>query len=329
MKKKVIAALGIVILAIALGFALRPKSFDRQFHKVMDNLDSYILKGDMEITKGEDIKSYAVEVGYQKMDEVEMFKVSLLDKALNQEQIILRNEQGVFVVTPALNQIFKFEGDWPLNSPKPYLLQSMVQFVDDENAEIEKQEDGYVITTPVVYPNNKSYAKQKMLFDKDANIQWVEIYNQDENAELRIQFHTVDYNKEIAADYFAAPTSMEKPTSTTMVSEADLPLYPSAVFDAQLSGKSVMNNNGVTKHILEFSGAKNFTVVENIRTGSDTTQTVIMPGQMMDVLDVVGFYDGNRLSAMANGIEYTVFSDDLDPEEMMSVINSMQVAVMK
>lgn len=329
MKKKVIAALGIVILAIALCFALKPKSFDKQFNKVMNNLDSYILKGDMEITKGEEIKTYAVEVGYQKADENELFKVSLMDKELNQEQIILRNDQGVFVITPALNQIFKFEGDWPLNSPKPYLLQSMVQFANDENAQIEKSDEGYVITTPVVYPNNKNYVRQEMLFDKDANIRHVTIYNQDDNAELKLQFHTVDYNKEIAADYFVAPTSIEKPTALSQISEDDLPLYPSAVFDAQLSGKSEMNTNGVTKHILEFSGAKNFTVVENVRSSSETTQTVIMPGVMMDVLDIVGFYDGNRLSAMANGIEYTVFSDDLDPEEMMAVINSMQVAVMK
>jgi len=329
MKKKVIAGLGIVILVIALCFALKPKSFDKQFNRVMKDMNSYILKGDMEITKGEDIKTYAVEVGYKKVDENDLFKVSLLDKELNQEQIILRNTEGVYVVTPSLNQIFKFEGDWPLNSPKPYLLQSMVEFVNGEAAEITKNEDGYIIATPVVYPNNKNFVKQEMQFDKDANIVWVQIYNTDGSVELKIVFHTVEYNKEISDDYFAAPTSMEKPTTTNNVSEADLPLYPSAVFDAQLSGKSEMNTNGVQKHILEFSGAKNFTVVENIRSGVEATQTVIMPGEMVDALDVIGFYDGNRLSAVVNGVEYTVFSDDLGPEEMMSVINSMQVAVMK
>ena len=45
------------------------------------------------------------------MDDNQLFKVSLFDKNLNQEQILLRNEEGVFVVTPSLNQIFKFEGD--------------------------------------------------------------------------------------------------------------------------------------------------------------------------------------------------------------------------
>ena len=79
MKKKIIAGLGIIVLAVALCFALKPKSFEKQFTKVMENMDSYILKGDMEITKGEDIKTYALEVGYQKNDTNDYFKVSLLD----------------------------------------------------------------------------------------------------------------------------------------------------------------------------------------------------------------------------------------------------------
>lgn len=330
MKKKVIAGLGIVILVVALCFTLKPKSFDQEFESVMSDMNTYILKGDMEITKGEDVKTYAVEVGYQKVDETDYFKVSLLDKELNQEQIILRNAEGVFVITPSLNQVFKFEGDWPLNSPKPYLLQSMMSFVLDENAEISKEAEGYVVKTPVVYPNNKEYTKQEMLFDEAANIKWVQIYNQDDTLQLKILFNSVEYNKEIPDGYFTAPASLEKPASSSNVTDEDLPLYPSAVFESQLTGKSDMSaNDGVKKHILEFTGEKNFTVVESIRKSAASTQTVIMPGEIIDSLDVVGFYDGNQLSAVYNGIEFTIFSDDLGPEEMMSVINSMQVAVMK
>ena len=60
----------------------------------------------------------------------------------------------------------------------------------------------------------------------------------------------------------------------------------------------------------------------------EKTQTVIMPGQMIDVLDMVGFYDGNHVSAIYDNVEFTVFSEDLSPDEMMCVITSMQVAVM-
>lgn len=329
MKTKVIAALGIAVLAIALCFTLRPKSFDKQFDKTMNDMDSYILEGDMEITKGEDVKSYALAVGFQKVEESDYFKVSLTDKELNQEQIILRNAEGVFVITPTLNQVFKFEGDWPLNSPKPYLLQSMVEIVNGDEAEITKEEDGYLVSSPVVYPNNKNYVKQELMFDKDAQIKWLQIYNQDNNTELKIVFHKVAYNDAIKEDYFTAPTTLETPSSANPITEADLPFYPSAVFDAQLSNKSTLENDGIVKHMLEFSGEKSFTVIENVRKQAETTQTVIMPGEIVDSVDIFGFYDGNRMSAIYNGVEFTIFSDDLGPEEMMSVITSMQVAVMK
>lgn len=329
MKTKIIAGIGIVILALGLLFALKPKSFDKEFEKTMNDMSSYVLQGDMEITKGEDVKTYSLEVGYQKVDDNDYFKVSLLDKELNQEQVILRNAEGVFVITPSLNQVFKFEGDWPLNSPKPYLLQSMVDIINQENTEISKESDGTKISSDVVYPNNKNFIRQEMLFDKNLKVQWLQIFNKDNNPELKIVFSKADYNCDLDKNYFTAPTNIDANVSSTLISDEDLPLYPAQIFDANLSGKSMMSSNGVVKHILEFSGERDFTVVESVREKTDQTQTVLMPGEIIDALDVIGFYDGNQLSAIVNGVEYTVFSDELAPEEMMSVINSMQVAVMK
>ena len=122
MKKKYILIGSIVIVVLICLFLFRPKSFEKKADSVFNDLTSYTLKGEMEINKGEDIKNYIMEVNYKKMDDNQLFKVSLFDKNLNQEQILLRNQEGVFVVTPSLNQIFKFEGDWPLNSPKPCLM---------------------------------------------------------------------------------------------------------------------------------------------------------------------------------------------------------------
>ena len=90
-----------------------------------------------------------------------------------------------------------------------------------------------------------------------------------------------------------------------------------------------MKVNGEVKHVLEYHGDKNFTVVETKKEVPKDTQTVIMPGEMIDAMDVVGFYDGNHMSVVYDGVEFSVFSDELGPEEMMEVINSMQVAVMK
>ena len=42
------------------------------------------------------------------------------------------------MITPSLNQIFKFEGNWPTNSLKPYLLQSMGEIMDQDGVQVEK-----------------------------------------------------------------------------------------------------------------------------------------------------------------------------------------------
>lgn len=328
MKAKIIAGLGIVVLVIALVVSIRPKSFDSQFEKTMKHMDSYILHGDMEITKGEDIKTYAVEVGYQKGDS-ELFKVTLTDKQLNQEQVILRNDGGVFVITPSLNQVFKFEGDWPMNSPKPYLLQSISDIVSGDDAVIDKKDDGYLVTSKVSYPNNTNFDHEEIMFDKDAVVKWLQIYNADNAVQLKIVFDKADYNTTIKDSYFEKPATLDSKTSSTTISDADLPLYPVQVFDSKLNTVSTLETGTQKQHVLEYTGEKNFTVVESLRKVSETTQTVLVSGEMVDSLDVVGFYDGNHMSVIYGGVEYTVYSQELAPEEMMQVINSMQVAVMK
>lgn len=328
MKSKVIAIIGVVILAIALIFAMKPKSFDKQFEKKMSDMNSYILKGDMEIIKGEDIKTYAVEVGYRKAEN-DLFKVTLLDKELNQEQIIIKNDAGVFVVTPSLNQIFKFEGDWPMNSPKPYLLQTIADIVIKDDAKITEEKEGYRITSKVNYPNNKNFNHEEIMFDKEANVKWLQIFNKDNTAELKIVFNKTEYNVKIEDKYFEAPSEIKQTSSVSMIGNEDLPLYPVMVHDSRLENVNTVSNNGQTKHILEYAGNKAFTVVETVKESAKETQTVIMPGEIIDVLDVVGFYDGNHISAMYGNVEFSVFSEELGPEEMMQVIMSMQVAVMK
>ena len=138
----------------------------------------------MDITRGEDVKKYALEVGYLKQEKEDYFKVSITDKELNQTQVILRNKDGVYVVTPSLNQIFKFEGDWPLNSLKPYLVQSMQEILKSDSCVVEKNEDGYKSVTNVLYPNNPSFKVQEMYFDENGYIR--KLYIKDDSDVIQL-----------------------------------------------------------------------------------------------------------------------------------------------
>ncbi len=330
MKKKALIAAGIaVVVILGLFMIMRGKSFDKQFQDTTANLTNYLLEGDMEITKGEDIKSYAVKVRYLKEGEEDYFRVALTDKDLNQEQEIIRNKDGIYVVTPSLNQIFKFEGNWPTNSLKPYLLQSMSEIMKSDTVQVENSENGYKVTADVTYPNNRNFNVQEMYFDQNAKVQYVEIFDKDHVSQLKIAFTKVDYDPGLKSDDFKVPAQLDKQTAASVVEEEDLPLMPMETYGAVLENNLVVENGGVVQHILEFSGDKNFTIVEQIAESPETTQTIIMSGDLFDATGVVGRYDGSQLSAVIDSIQYSIYSDELDEQEMAAILNSMQVVVMK
>ena len=137
--------MGGLLLVIALYFALRPSSFDKELQKAIENLQHYHMKGTMEVVEGENLKTFNIDLAWDKKDNQEFYRVSLFDQGINQEQVILKNSDGVFVLTPSLNQAFKFKGDWPTDSPKPYLYQSMLKVLQGEHIS-KKVDGGYMVS---------------------------------------------------------------------------------------------------------------------------------------------------------------------------------------
>lgn len=328
-KKGIIIGAIVIVLIVSCVLIFKKEPVDKKLKNIMEDMKSYQLVGDMEITKGEDVKGYSLEVGYKKVDKDEYFRVGITDKELNQTQVILRNKDGVYVLTPTLNQIFKFEGDWPLNSLKPYLIQSMVEIMKNKDCIINSEKDSYVVESAVNYPNNNNFKKQKMIFNNDYEIQELEITDDNDAVQLKIAFNKVKYDAKLAKNYFDLPNDMESEVSNPVVNQEDLPLYPMSVFDSSLSNVSEVEVINGSRHVLEYKGDKNFTVIESVQEKSSELQTVIMSGEFVDSIDAFGFYDGNHMTMMNNGVEYTIYSDDLNPNEMVEVLSSMQVVVMK
>lgn len=330
MKKKImiIAAAAVVVIAFLFLF-LGEKPFEDRLQQTLGSLNSYLLEGVMEVAEGEDTKSYDVSVKYLKQDDQDYFRVAMKDSGMDQEQEIIRNAEGVFVVTPTLNQIFKFQGNWPSNSLKPYLLQSMREIAADESAQIEQTEEGYQISAGVNYPNNRNFTQQEMVFSDDLKIKSVQIFDDDHVLQMKMLFSKVDYEPGLTAEDFQVPQQLEKETAAEPITDEDLPLMPMETFGAVLSNSSVVENDGKVQYVLEYTGEKNFTIVEEVAESEETTQTIIMSGSLVDGLNMVGRYDGNHMTSVINSVRYTIYSDDLSEEEMSAVLQSMQVVVMK
>ena len=94
-----------------------------KLEKKLENANSYYLEGTMQIMNNEDTYTYNIKVSYQKED---YYRIELINTLNNHEQVILRNDDGVYVVTPSLNKSFKFQSDWPYNNSQVYLLNSIL-----------------------------------------------------------------------------------------------------------------------------------------------------------------------------------------------------------
>lgn len=73
------------------------------FSKDVENSKSYKLNGTMEISSGEEIFTYNIDTYFLKDD---YYKVILVNQTNNHEQIILKNPDGLYVMTHKSTQLF-------------------------------------------------------------------------------------------------------------------------------------------------------------------------------------------------------------------------------
>ena len=160
--------------------------------KKINNANSYYIEGTLEIVNNEDIYTYDVEVSYARKDN---YKVRLVNNVNNHEQIILRNSEGVYVVTPRINKSFKFQSDWPYNNSQVYLLSPLLEDItSDDNRVFEEVKDGYKLTVAANYPNNPKLVKQEILLDKNSNIKSVTVIDKDGNKQISMNYKKIDLN---------------------------------------------------------------------------------------------------------------------------------------
>lgn len=176
------------------------KNIIEKMNKKLEDAKSYYLEGQMEIYNNEDTYTYDIEVSYKKGD---YYKVDLTNKLNNHRQVILRNDEGVYVITPSLNKSYKFQSDWPYNNSQVYLLNSIYEDIKtDEEKTFKKNNDGYIYTSKINYPNNKSLKKQKVYIDKNNKVKKVEVLDKNNNISIKMTFKDIEYDKKFDKNYF-------------------------------------------------------------------------------------------------------------------------------
>lgn len=326
MKKIVVFCLFIFSTFLLTGcFGSKTEDVASSFKKNVEKSKSYHVSGELEIVNNEESYLYDVEVAYKDDD---YFRVSLKNKTNNHEQIILKNETGVYVLTPSLNKSFKFQSEWPYNNSQSYLLQTLVNDMDnDENKTIEVTDNNIIVTTTVNYSNNKNLINQKIYFDKDSNLRKVEVLNKDGSAKIKMTFNDIDYKASYDTDYFNLDANMNITSDTEeTLSEIDDIIYPMYMPEnTYLTSEDVISLDDGERVILTFSGDSPFMIIQETVSAEEDTSTLPVYGEIEWTGDTLGVLTDNTVNWISNGIEYYAVSEVLDSSELLEIVNSISV----
>lgn len=334
LKKIMVVVLVFALLGVGVWkvFFSNPTISDT-LENVNENLTSYQLEANMELNNGEEQRKFNVNVSYAKKDSNDLFRVSLYDTTINQEQIMLRNDEGVYVLTPTLNQVYQFKSGWPLNSAKPYIYQSLLEVFNGEYT-TKKVDDGIIVTSEPNYKNAPQYTKQEIKFTKDLTPLWVHIYNDKNELLVNVTFTKVEKGVEFSEDYFNLSKNMDESrknlSDTTGATFDDLPLMVNGV-DINVSVKEQTNANidGEKVYIMSYEGESAFTVVQKIIESSEEMNVTEIDGDLILLVNGFASLDSDKVVYLYNGVECTIYGDNLSVANYISIANGLEVVGIK
>lgn len=322
----------------------------QDFTKKVETSKSYKLNGIMEISNGEEVFTYNLDTYFLKDD---YYKVVLVNQTNNHEQIILKNKDGLYVVTPSLNKSFKFDSVWPNNSSQAYLLQNILNDIKNDNEKtFEKVDEGYIIKTKVNYPNNEELEYQKIYFDKDMNIQKVEVYNLEDIVKIKVTFKSVELRAKLKEEDFALDdlinaeneaqndsteadncmsddcsdkdTCKDDECSQKSSSLLDNIIYPLYIpTNTHLSNSEKVSTENGDRVILTFAGDKNFVIVEEAISSANEFEVIPVFGDPLMLNETIGALGANSVSWSDSKISYYLVSNNLSQSEMVNVAKSL------
>ena len=320
--KKIFVLLLLIFLLCGCG-KVDDKNIIKELEKNINNKVGYQLSGELELLNNDEVYVYDISVSYKKDD---YYKVVLTNQSNNHSQIIFKNDDGVFILTPSLNKSFKFQSDWPYNNSQIYLLNKVLDDIkNDSEYKFKKLDKGYEIVSKVNYPNNKNLVKEKIVFDDNFNIKKIYVYDNEDIICMKMIFNDIDYSPKFSDDYF----EIDEVMSTFDISEDVVGVFEDTMYPLFIpEGTRLVNEERIQtdigeRVILTFEGDKTFLLVEE--TASIEEEFTIIPtfGEPYQLMDTLGVMTDTSLSWTSNGIEYYLISEVMSKDELIEVAQSI------
>lgn len=311
--------LSIICLLITACGKVSSKNVIERFRERLSN-DCYYVHGNLSILNQDEVYHYDIDVSYQNG----LYKVVLVNVANEHKQIILKNKDGVYVLTPALNKSFRFQSEWPYNHSQVYLLNCLLEDLEnDHNIEFSENNHNYILKSKVDYPNNRKLAYQKIIFSSSIKPKKVSVYDQDGVEYMTMNFDKINYNPKFSKDEFILENVSNNSDTVETGSFEDV-IYPLFLPEGtKLESEEMVPKESGNRVLMNYDGEKSFLLVEETMDVFDEFTVIPTLGEPYLLMDTIGVMTDNSLSWTSNGVDFYLVSDVMSQDELIEVAQSI------
>jgi len=285
----------------------------------------YELTATMEVKDGETPRLYDVMVWHTKP---EFYRVEIKEKDSEVSQYIIKNEDGVFLVTPSNQKTYKFQSDWPKKNSQSYLIGALAEdLVADKAAAMEQTEKHYVFEAATRNHDKTGLPSQQITVDKKTLLpSKVSLLDESMSEQIVISFQSINLKAKHKPEEYVVTMSEEQSTEAAPFKVH----YPKLAFDnTQLIDEVIISDEGKERAVLSYEGDKSFTLIQYPVKASDKLLSVSAQGDPEWLGTTYGLLHENTLSWDQNGVSFLLTSDELSDFEMVKLAASLSSENMK
>ncbi|MBB4826867.1 outer membrane lipoprotein-sorting protein [Sporosarcina luteola] len=326
-----IVALMLVMVMVLLAACGSPSKEDvmKKLSGKWNDTKGYELQATMEIKTGAEPRLYDVTVWHTKPD---FYKVNVTQGGTQDSQMIVRNEDGVFVVTPSLGKTYKFQSDWPTQNSMGYLIGSLSDDIKaDKEAKMTEKDKTYVFETATRNNHKKVLPTQEIHIDKKTLLpKHVSVLDANKEEKIRITFSKITLGVEHRPSDFHVETEDKGTDSKPQADEKSSDetgyqtYYPNLNWeDTTLLSEQTASTDDGTRFFLTYGGGKREFVVIQEPAKAPERLPVSIEGDPVDLGFTVAALTDTSIRWEQHGVAFFVASNTLTKEELIEVASSM------
>lgn len=206
------------------------------------------------------------------------------------------------------------------------MLEGLLQQIkSDKSAKMTEKDDAYIFTVGLEDDKSGLPIARITIDKKTLKPQHVVLLDQSEKEQVTITFERTQYSSKYNKEDYALEKYSEnkEKEETPDIKSTSSTYYPQIAFTSQLAEEKTIQENGVTRTVLSYTGDKSFTIVQQPVLVSDTLLPVFAAGDPAHVGVAIGAMTDTSISWQQHGKEFFVASSDLTIEELLQVAGSL------